>query len=217
MHPYGFTRVAAASPEMKVADVDFNKIKIIEMISEAQKQQVEYIVFPELCITGYTCADLFRQGILLEAAKDALLEITSYKKNSKIIVLIGLPIHICGRIYNCAAVLQDGEILGFVPKTHIPGYSEFYEPRWFASGAELEVETVQINDKQIPVGINLLFVSKTNNALCFGVEICEDVWVPLPPSSFFAKAGASLIFNFLIRISCIKSSGDKREKDSSNS
>ncbi|SEP05010.1 NAD+ synthase (glutamine-hydrolysing) [Paenibacillus sophorae] len=192
---FGFSRVAAASPELRVADCAFNANKIIEVIEQAYKQQVEYLVLPELCITGYTCADLFMQRRLLDSALEALLAIAAKTADLSMVVIAGLPIDIRGRLYNCAAVIQSGSILGIVPKTCIPGYSEFYEPRWFAGAEELETSELRIGGAAVPIGSDLMFVCDDNSNLAFGVEICEDLWVPIPPSSRLAQAGAVLLFN----------------------
>lgn len=195
MRNYGFARVAAASPELRVADPAFNALRIIEAVSEADKQEVEYLTLPELCITGYTCADLFMQRNLLEAASEALVTIAEATAALTPVVILGLPVDIRGRLFNCAAILQKGKILGLVPKTCIPGYSEFYEPRWFAGAEELEVTELTLGGQTVPVGADLLFVCESQSNLCFGVEICEDLWVPVPPSSLLAQAGAVLLFN----------------------
>ncbi|MFD1776171.1 NAD(+) synthase [Paenibacillus rhizophilus] len=192
---FGFSRVAAASPELRVADCIFNADKIMEVIEQADKQQVEYLVLPELCITGYTCADLFMQRRLLDSALEALLAIAGKTAGLSMVVIAGLPIEIRGRLYNCAAVIQNGSILGIVPKTCIPGYSEFYEPRWFAGAEELETAEFRIGGASVPIGSDLMFVCDGNSNLVFGVEICEDLWVPVPPSSRLAQAGAVLLFN----------------------
>ena len=192
---FGFVRVAAASPEMRVGDCEFNKDRIVEIIERAKGESVEFLVFPELCITGYTCGDIFRQQILLERAIDSLIAVAQKTSGSNMVVMVGLPLNIRGSIFNCAAVIQDGSLLGIVPKSHIPGYSEFYEPRWFAEGDDLEVTETKIGDQITPIGNDLIFVSENDENLCFGVEICEDIWVPIPPSSFLAQAGAVLLFN----------------------
>lgn len=192
---HGFARVAAASPELRVADCVFNSGQIIEVINKAAAQEVEYLVLPELCITGYTCADLFLQPRLLDAATEALLRITAATAEHKMIVIAGLPISIKSRLFNCAAVIQQGQILGIVVKTCIPGYSEFYEPRWFAGAEELEVSELRIGGAVVPIGNDLIFACESNGNVSFGVEICEDLWVPVPPSSLLAQAGATLLFN----------------------
>ena len=195
MQNYGFARVAAASPELRVADCAFNAEQIIEVIHNADSQEVEYLVLPELCITGYTCADLFLQPGLQDAAIDALLRITAATAGHQMIVIAGLPVSVKSRLFNCAAVIQQGTILGIVVKTCIPGYSEFYEPRWFAGAEELEVKELRIGGAAVPIGNDLIFACESNVNLSFGVEICEDLWVPVPPSSLLAQAGATLLFN----------------------
>lgn len=195
MDQYGFVRVAAASPEMRVGDCEFNKKRIIEIIQRADQQQVEFLVLPELCITGYTCSDLFRQTVLQESALKALQEITDETQGSLMVVMVGLPLNIRGRLFNCAAVIQDGKLLGIVTKTHIPGYSEFSEHRWFSGGEFLDIQEIRIGGKTVPIGNDLIFACENNENFCMGIEICEDLWVPVPPSGFLAQAGAVLLFN----------------------
>ncbi|WP_058300258.1 NAD(+) synthase [Gorillibacterium timonense] len=195
LYKHGFARVAAASPELRVADCTYNAAKILEAIVLAESEQVEYLILPELCITGYTCADLFMQRQLLNSALQALQTIAAGTAGKSLIVIVGLPVDIKGRLFNCAAVLQNGLILGLVPKTCIPGYSEFYEPRWFAGAEELEASELRIGGQAVPVGNDLMFVSEEDDNLAFGIEICEDLWVPVPPSSLLAQAGAVLLFN----------------------
>ncbi|UQZ32630.1 NAD(+) synthase [Paenibacillus sp. PK3_47] len=192
---HGFARVAAASPELRVADCHYNVQQIIGVIKQADKQQVEYLVLPELCITGYSCGDLFLQPKLLEAARKALLDITAATAGMDMVVIAGVPLSVKSRLFNCAAVIQNGAILGIVPKTCIPGYSEFYEPRWFAAAEELEVSELRIGGTTVPIGNDLLFALDEDGNISFGVEICEDLWVPVPPSSLLAQAGAVLLFN----------------------
>lgn len=195
MQNYGFARVAAASPELRVADCEFNTAAIIECIQQADKQQAEYLVMPELCITGYTCADLFMQPTMLQAALKSLKAIAAASAGYGMVIIVGLPLDVRGRLFNCAAVIQQGRILGIVPKTHIPGYSEFYEPRWFAGAEELELSELHMDGQAVPIGADLLFACESDYNLSFGVEICEDLWVPVPPSSLLAQAGAVLLFN----------------------
>lgn len=189
---YGFVRVAAASPALKVADCDFNTDEIIRQIKEAGARDISAIVFPELCITGYTCGDLFLQRLLLDAAKTSLLHICESTKEIATIVIIGCPLEIDSRLYNTAIVLYRGEILGIVPKTFLPNYGEFYEKRWFSSSAELKETTILFDDKQIPMGTDLIFRTADFN---FSIDICEDLWTPIPPSSITSLNGAEIIFN----------------------
>ena len=191
---YGYVRVGAAVPKMKVADIKFNTEEIINQIKIAEENKIQIIAFPELCITGYTCQDLFHQDILLEKSEEAIQQIKSATENLNIIVLVGAPIRKDNQIFNTAIVIQHGKILGVVPKTYIPNYSEFYEKRWFASGKNV-VEEITLNGETIPFGTDLLFKDKENNHMCFGVEICEDLWAVNPPSNKLALNGATIIFN----------------------
>jgi len=195
MRRFQFVRVAAGSPELRVCDCDFNRVKIEEMIDKANDVQAEFLVLPELCITGYTCGDLFKQDLLLKKARESLLYITQKTKGSKLVVILGMPLDVRGSLFNCACVLQDGRILGIVPKTNIPGYNEFYEPRWFNEASHLEQTESKIGPHTVPIGNDLLFVSENDPNMVFGIEICEDLWVPIPPSGYLAQAGALLIFN----------------------
>lgn len=190
----GFLRVAAATPKIKVADCEYNGEQIIDLIQTAAKKKVKVLVFPELCITGYTCSDLFEQDVLLSSAAEALLKICGATRGKDMLVLVGLPFEWDGRLYNAAAVLLDGEILGIIPKKNIPNYSEFYEGRHFTAGVE-EIIWVQINEKDIPFGTNILFECRTVKGFTLAAEICEDVWVPCPPSISHALAGATVIAN----------------------
>lgn len=192
---YGFVRVGAAAHELRVADCIFNTEKIIEVIRDAEKKSVEFLVFPELCITGYTCGDLFLKDTLLKGAKDALIKIAGATSKSSMISIIGLPLIINGRIYNCAAVVQNGRVLGIVPKTNLPNYNEFYEARWFIGADKLHVNEVWIDNYMVPVGTDLIFAANGCENLVFGIEICEDLWSILPPSSFLTQGGATLLFN----------------------
>jgi len=192
---YGFVRVGAAVPRLKVADCDYNAAEINSIIKEADAAGVQIIVFPELSLTAYTCGDLFQQELLLEGALEGLRKVLECTKKYGIVVIVGLPVRLDSQLFNCAAILQDGEILGIVPKTYIPGYKEFYEERWFSSGRDTENTFVEILGKSVPFGTDLLFESKGRYDVCFGVEICEDLWAPIPPSSYQAIAGASILFN----------------------
>lgn len=191
----GFVKVAAATPEIRVADCMYNAEAIISLIKEADKQGVKVICFPELCITGYTCGDLFLQGTLINGAKNALSLILSQTQELEIVAAVGLPIEKDGKLYNCAAIIQHGRVLGLIPKRHLPNYSEFYEARWFSHGAEQVQDTVRMFGEDIPFGMKLLFCCETMPELVIGAEICEDLWVPEPPSTALAVSGASLILN----------------------
>lgn len=190
----GFIKIACATPEIKVADCDYNADKIIEMITDAHKRGVKAVCFPELSITGYTCGDLFLQSSLLDSAEKNLLKIVSKTADMEIVSIVGLPFAYMGKIYNCAAVICKGEILGIVPKKNIPNYSEFYEARYFSSGFESEYNTV-INGCDVAFGTNLTFKCSGMPEFTFGVEICEDLWVAESPSVKASKNGATIIFN----------------------
>lgn len=192
---HGFVKVAAATPMVKVADTAYNTEQIIELINKAAKENVRVLVFPELCITGYTCGDLFLQNALLTSAKEALIKIVRATKNLNMVVAVGLPVMKLGNLYNVAAVIFEDKLLGLVPKINIPNYSEFYEARYFSRG-NAKVEYIDIlEEKQIPFGSNLLFRCKDLQDLIIAAEICEDIWVPIPPSSHHALAGATMILN----------------------
>ncbi len=192
---YGFVKVAAAVPELKVADCSFNVDKIIGMIREADEAGVQIIAFPELSLTAYTCADLFQQQLLLKRALEGLRRTAESTRGLGLAAIVGLPLFADNQLFNCAAVIQDGKVLGIVPKTYIPGYGEFYEERWFASGRDVKNTSVNLWDIQVPFGTDLLFEAQGKDNVSFGVEICEDLWAPVPPSSYLAVAGAALIFN----------------------
>ena len=191
---YGFVNVAAAVPVVKVADVDYNVQQVEGLIAQAEGRKVEVIVFPELCITGYSCQDLFKEQLLLDRAEQGILMLLDFTRKLDIISIIGVPVIINGLLYNCAVVLQGGTILGVVPKTYLPNYAEFYEKRWFASAQDLNPTDIYFAGSSIHVSAEpQVFV--TSDGMKFGVEICEDVWAPIPPSNNLAVAGADIIFN----------------------
>ena len=191
----GFLRVAAATPEIKVADCEYNADRIIELIKQAAENSASVVVFPELCITGYTCGDLFLQKVLLDGAKKALIKIMEQTADCDLISLVGLPMEVGGKLYNCAAVINKETLLGIVPKKNIPSYSEFYETRHFTawSGGYRYIASPYDND-DILFG-DVIFQCDEIPELVFGVEICEDLWVPEPPSGKLAAMGATLICN----------------------
>jgi NAD+ synthase (glutamine-hydrolysing) len=191
---YGFVKVAAAVPTVKVADVDYNVQQIESLIAQAEGRGVEVIVFPELCVTGYTCQDLFKEQLLLDRAEAGILTLLDFTRKLDIISIVGLPVVINGLLYNCAAVIQGGSLLGIVPKTYLPNYAEFYEKRWFASAQDLNPSEFYFAGGVVSVSADSkLFV--TSDGVKFGIEICEDVWAPIPPSNNLAVAGADIIFN----------------------
>ena len=188
-------RVAASTIKVTVADVDANVEKIKEDIDKAFNNDVDLLVFNELCITAYTCQDLFLQNSLIEKAEKAISDLANYTKYKKMCVIVGAPIRFKGKLYNCAIVLQNGNILGVVPKINIPNYNEFYEARHFASGKDIISSEINIAGRFVPFGVDLLFQNKDYKDFVFGVEICEDLWVAMPPSNFLAARGATIIAN----------------------
>ncbi len=192
MNNYGFVRVAAATPSLKVADCDYNANEILKLALDAEKNKVSAIVFPELSITGYTCGDLFLQRTLQEGAKQSLRRILDATKECSTIIIVGMPLEVSDKLYNVAVVICGGKILGIVPKTFLPNYNEFYEKRWFSSSAELKDEVVYLCDNYVPIGINLIFETQDFK---FSVEICEDLWTPIPPSGIASLNGAEIVFN----------------------
>lgn len=211
---FGFVRVAAVVPRVKVADVDANIAEICRLAEDAERQEVSIAVFPELSVTGYTCADLFGQQLLIGKAEEGIKQLKSFSRGKKLTMVVGVPVRVAGNLYNCAAVIHNGKLSGLVPKIHLPGYNEFYESRWFSSGADFlydtERATAPVYDDakncsspaagaeivyagaKVNVFPNLLFnVGKST----FAIEICEDLWTPVPPSSHHALAGADIILN----------------------
>lgn len=208
---YGFVRVAAAVPELKVAGCSYNADRIIEMIGEAETAGAQMVVFPELSLTAYTCGDLFQQELLLKKSLDALCTIEESTNALDILAIVGLPLMLDNQLFNCAAVLQRGKIIGIVPKTYIPGYKEFYEERWFAAGTLAKSSFVRLFGKEIPFGTDLLFEADGHETVSFGIEICEDLWAPVPPSSYQAIAGAVILFNLSASNEIIGKSEYRRE------
>lgn len=193
---YGFVKVAAATPKIKVGDCLSNANEVVNLIKDSAKDNISLIVLPELCITGYTCSDLFLQDSLLEKAKEGLIKIVKETENLEILSVVGLPLLYNGILLNVAAVICKGEILGFVPKSYIPNYSEFYELRHFTSGRNIE-DLIDVSEefKDVPISCDLVFSCKNMPEFKLGVEICEDLWVPMPPSTNLALGGATVIAN----------------------
>ena len=192
MDRYGFLKVAAAVPHVRVADCAHNADRIVALAQRAAQRGVEIAAFPELSLTGYTCGDLFLQPTLLEAAEEALGRVLRETRKLPLALVVGMPVRHTNELYNCAVVMAQGRIMGVVPKCHIPNYNEFYEARWFSSGAEIASDTVVLAGREADFGRDLTFAV---NGAEFGVEICEDLWVAAPPSSQLALAGATTIFN----------------------
>ena len=191
---YGLIKVAAAIPGVRVADVEYNVQQIESQIAQAEGRGVELIVFPELSLTGYSCQDLFRQQLLLDKAEEGLLVLLDFTRKLDIIAVVGLPVRIGSLLYNCAAVVQHGTLLGLVAKTYLPNYNEFYEKRWFASSTDLIPQDIYLAGSPVRVSAEPQ-VFRTCDGVGFGIEICEDVWAPLPPSNNLALAGADIILN----------------------
>lgn len=189
---YGFVKVAAAVPRVKIADCNFNAKQLESLIAVADGKGVQIITFPEMCITAYTCGDLFGQQLLLEEAEMALMQILNNTRQLDIISILGMPVIVNSTVINAAVVIQKGKVLGVVPKTYLPNYKEFYEQRWFTSALQIAETSVRLCGQIIPMGTNLLF--ETSDTI-FGIEICEDLWSTIPPSSTLALQGAEIIFN----------------------
>ena len=207
----GFIKVAAGTPKIRVADCRYNAEQIFTMMREADKQGVKALCLPELCLTGYTCGDLFLQDTLLCGAEEGLQTILEATRNLDMMTVLGLPVR-CkwdNKLYNCAAVIQSGEILGLVPKTYLPNYGEFYEQRWFASGAGVET-SVDLCGETVDMDAAGLFACETVPNLVLGVEICEDLWATEPPSARLARGGATVILNLSASNELVGKSGYRR-------
>lgn len=217
----GFVRVAAATPDIKVADCGYNADQIISLIKQAAKNDASIVVFPELCVTGYTCGDLFLQKTLLDSAENVLRKIVRETAELDIISIVGVPLELKEKLYNCAAVIKGGKILGFVPKKNIPNYSEFYEMRhfkpWDGEPGLVEFYGISNYNKQyVPFG-DCIFTCENSPELCIGVEICEDLWTPEPPSGKLAALGATIICNLSASDEMIGKSDYRRQLVSSQS
>ena len=195
MNEYGYVKVGASTLELKVSDTIYNVQMIKKQIDEAVNKNIQIISFPELSITGYTCGDLFNQDILIDKSYEGLKDLVDYSKDKMIVIIVGSPIKCENKLYNCAVVINNGKILGIVPKTYIPNYNEFYEMRWFKSSNDLKIKEINLFNEIVPIGVDLIFTSKLDDELKFGVEICEDVWGLYPKSNDYASSGASIIFN----------------------
>ncbi|MBQ8155773.1 MAG: NAD(+) synthase [Prevotella sp.] len=191
---YGFINVAAAVPAIKVADVDYNVQQIESLMAQAEGKGVEILVTPELCITGYSCQDLFREQLLLDKSEEGILQLLDFTRKLDTILVVGAPVLVNSLLYNCAVVIQRGQILGIVPKTYLPNYGEFYEKRWFASAQDLNPTDIYFAGSPVHVSSEPILFT-TGDGVKFGVEICEDVWAPIPPSNNLALAGADIILN----------------------
>lgn len=189
---FGFVRVAAAVPLVNVADCPYNALQTIALLEEAEQKDVQVVCFPELGLTGYTCADLFHQQRLLDAAEQALLQIVQRSATLQILSLVGMPLRVGNRLVNVAVAIQGGKILAVIPKTWLPNYDEFYEKRWFVSACDVQNTHVELGGHVVPFGTNILL---TSGNVRIGVELCEDLWMPIPPSSSHALNGANILCN----------------------
>ena len=190
---YGFVKVAAAVPAVRVADVAYNVQEIEKLIALADGQGVELLCFPELSLTGYTCQDLFQEQLLIMKSEEGLLRLLDFTRQLDIVCVVGLPVQAGGLLLNCAAVIQGGALLGVVPKTYLPNYGEFYEKRWFASSQDLNATNIYLAGTPITLSAEPKLFQMGD--VKFGVEICEDVWAPIPPSNNLTMAGADIIVN----------------------
>lgn len=194
MNNYGYIKVASAIPSVKVGDVNYNLQQIELSVAQAEGKDVEVIVFPELCLTGYSCQDLFRQQLLLDAAEQSVMMLLDFTRQLDIITIVGVPVIANNILLNCAAVIQKGDLLALIPKTYLPNYSEFYEKRWFASSQDLTPTDILYAGSKIHIS-NQPTIFRTYTGATFGVELCEDVWAPDPPSTRLSLSGADIIFN----------------------
>ena len=206
----GFITVATATPQVAVADCEANAQAILACINEMAAAHAKVMVLPELCITGYTCNDLFWQTKLLDEAEAALSAVAEGSRQVDALIAVGMPLRVAGKLLNVAAMLCRGKVLGFVPKVNLPAYNEFYETRHFTSGSA-DMGTVQFDGEEVPVGTNLLFSCENMADLCVATEICEDLWVPNPPSVHHALAGASVICNLSASDEMVGKGGYRRD------
>ncbi len=189
---YGFVKVASAIPSVRVADCNYNEQHIESLVLQAEGKGVEIICFPELSLCGYTCADLFGQQLMLDSCQEALFRLLDVTRSLNIISIVGMPVQYNGMLFNAAVVVQGGKILGIVPKTYLPNYREFYEKRWFTSALAIDTVETHLCGQAVTMGRNLIFNASSCN---FAIELCEDVWAPIPPSTNLAMQGAEIIFN----------------------
>ncbi|MBQ8148519.1 MAG: NAD(+) synthase [Lachnospiraceae bacterium] len=206
----GFIKVAAATPQIKVADCEYNREQILNEIRKAEEQGVKLIVLPELCLTGYTCGDLFLQETLLQGAKESLIWLLEKTKTITMVVFVGLPWVVDGKLYNVAACISQGKLLGMIPKSCVPNYAEFYEARHFTVGNQT-IKLLDFQGQQVPFGSRLLFRCKELQSLVIGCEICEDLWVANPPSVSHTMAGATVICNLSASVEVAAKEGYRRQ------
>src|SRR5262245_4775994 len=196
MNTHGFLRVAAACPEMRVADCPFNVDRTLDLLKQAEERGVNLVVFPECGLTGYTCNDLFHLQTLQRAAVAAIEHVA--EEGAKVfrgVAIVGLPLALEGQLFNCAAVIHGGKLLGIIPKQYLPNYKEFYDARYFCPADNAVFSNANIGGESIPFGTNLQFNCRNVPGFTLGVEICEDLWMPVPPSSLQALVGATVLAN----------------------
>ena len=215
-YSYGLVRVAAVVPKLKVGDIHFNTQEIVKTTTEAAKGGASFIVFPELALTGYTLGDLFHQEIIWKEVPPALAVLADKLKNNPALILVGAPLVIDGRHFNTEIAFYKGKILAVIPKTYLPGYKEFYEERWFSAAEDLSVNNCNLNRETVPVGTDILLKTE-DGKVTFAAEICEDLWGPIPPSSFHAIAGANIIANLSASNQLVGKSAYRRELVSNQS
>lgn len=191
---FEYMRVAAAAPSLKVADPDYNVNEIVSISMRAAKENIRVLVFPELSITGYTCQDLFKHKTLICECEEALAKLLDKTKYLNMLIAVGMPVKVDNQLFNCAVIFKEGKILGVIPKTHLPNYNEFYENRWFAPSSSRISDVILLCEQEVVFNENLLFKDEISS-LCIGIDICEDLWVSIPPSSYHTMYGANLILN----------------------
>ena len=192
---HGYVRVAAASPRVKVGAVRANTDAALSLARQAEEDGCDVVVFPELCLTAYTCGDLFHQRALLDAAEEGLARFLDETRDAMAVCALGMPVRLDGQLFNCAVAVQSGRILAIVPKSYVPGYNEYYEPRWFAPAEGALSRDARLAGQQAPFGCDLLLQAEGTPEFCVGLELCEDLWAPIPPSSHQALAGATVLLN----------------------
>jgi len=193
MHEHGFVRVATSTPQVRTADVAFNRDAVLAEARRAHAAHVDLLVYPELCLSSYAIDDLHLQSAMIEAVAEAIGEIVKASADLSPVLLIGAALMHKGRLYNCALAIAHGKLLGVVPKSYLPNYREFYEKRWFASGKDLRGQTIRVNGHDVPFGVDIVFASEVLPHFRFFIEICEDFWAATPPSSLGALAGATIL------------------------